>query len=46
VRQTAVNTHPGRSSPFTKDELLNGLNIVLNDFLYGFVCPKLVPTEL
>jgi len=26
--------------------LLNGLNIVLNNFLYGFVCPKLVPPEL
>jgi hypothetical protein len=46
VRQTVVNTLPGRSIPFTKDELLNGLNIVLNNFLYGCVCPKLVPPEL
>ncbi len=45
MRHAAVNTLPPRNSPFTKDELLNGLNIVLNNFLYGFVCPKLVPAE-
>jgi hypothetical protein len=45
VSQTVVNTLPPRNSPFTKDELLNGLNILLNNFLYGFVCPKLVPPE-
>ena len=36
---------PSRNNPFTKGELLNGLNIVLNNFLYGFMCPKLVPPE-
>jgi hypothetical protein len=45
VRQRVVNTLPPRNSLFTKDELLNGLNIVLNNFLYGFVCPKFVPPE-
>jgi hypothetical protein len=45
VRQTVINTLPPRNSPLTKDELLNGLNNVLNTFLYGFVCPKLVPPE-
>jgi hypothetical protein len=45
-RQTVVNTLPPRKSPFTRDELLNGLNIVLNNFLYGFVCPTLVSPEL
>jgi hypothetical protein len=29
----------------TKDELLNGLNNVLNSFLYGLLCPRLVPAE-
>ena len=46
MRRTAVNALPPRKTPFTKKELLNGLNIVLNNFLYGFVCPKLVPPEL
>jgi hypothetical protein len=45
VGQT-VNTLPGRDRPLTKHELLNGLNIVLNNFLYGCVCPNLVPQEL
>ena len=45
VSKTVVNTLPPRNSPFTKDESLNGLNIVLNNFLYGIVCPKLVPPE-
>jgi hypothetical protein len=45
MRAKTVNTLPPRSSPLTKDELLNGLNILLNNFLYGFVSPKLVPTE-
>jgi hypothetical protein len=45
VRQPATNTLPPRISPFTKEELLNGLNVILNNFLYGFVSPKLVPTE-
>jgi hypothetical protein len=30
----------------TKEELLNGLNNLLNNFLYGFVCPKLVTPEV
>lgn len=30
----------------TKDELLNGLNNLLNNFLYGFVCPKLLAPEV
>jgi hypothetical protein len=46
VQHTVVNTLPGRNAPFTKDELLNGLNIVLNNFLFGCVCPKLVPRQL
>ena len=29
----------------TKDELLNGLNNILNNFVYGFVCPHLVAPE-
>lgn len=29
----------------TKDELLNGLNNLLNNFLYGFVCSKLATPE-
>lgn len=29
----------------TKDELLNGLNNVLNNFLYGFMCSRLVTPE-
>jgi len=45
VGQTVVNTLPGRRRPLTKDELLNGLNIFLNNLLYGFVCPNLVPVE-
>jgi hypothetical protein len=45
VGQTVVNTLPGRDRPLTKNELLNGLNIVLNNFLYGCVCPNLVPPE-
>lgn len=45
-RRTTVNTLPPRNNPLTKDELLNGLNNVLNNFLYGFVCPKLMPTEI
>lgn len=28
-----------------KRELLNGLNNVLNNFLYGFVCPNLIPPD-
>ena len=35
------STLPPRS-PLTKDELLNGLNIGLNNFLYGCICAKLV----
>jgi hypothetical protein len=46
VRQKVLNTLPPRNSPLTKDELLNGLNNVLNTFLYGFVCPKLVTAEM
>jgi hypothetical protein len=46
MRQKVVNTIPPRNSPLTKDELLNGLNNVLNTFLYGFVCPKLVTAEM
>lgn len=42
----AVNTLPPRNNPLTKDELLNGLNNVLNNFLFGFVCPKLTPTDV
>ena len=45
MSQTVVNTLPPRKDPFTKAESLNGLNIVLNHFLYGFVSPKLVPPE-
>jgi hypothetical protein len=45
VSQTRVNMLPPRPGALTKEELLNGLNIVLNNFLYGFVCPKLVPCE-
>ena len=45
VSRHLVNALPARSAPFTKDELLNGLNIVLNNFLYGFVCPTLVSPE-
>ena len=45
MSQTVVNTLSPRNSPFTKDELLNGLNILLNNFLYGFVSPTLVPPE-
>jgi hypothetical protein len=45
-RRTIVNTLPPRNNPLTKDELLNGLNNVLNNFLYGFVCPKLMPAEI
>ena len=45
MSEPVVNTLPPRNSPFAKDELLNGLNIVLNNFLYGIVCPKLVPPE-
>ena len=37
----APSTLPPRS-PLTKDELINGLNIALNNFLYGCVCAKLV----
>ncbi len=29
----------------TKEELLNGLNKILNNFLYGFMCSKLVTPE-
>lgn len=29
-------------NPLTKDELINGLNIALNSFLYGCICAKLV----
>ena len=29
----------------TKDELLNGLNNILNNFLYGFMCSRLVTPE-
>ena len=29
----------------TKEELLNGLNNILNNFLYGFIAPKLVTAE-
>jgi hypothetical protein len=43
---TVVNALPRRNSPFTKEELLNGLNNVLNNFLYGFVCPRLVPPDV
>jgi hypothetical protein len=46
TRRTIVNTLPPRNNPLTKDELLNGLNNVLNNFLYGFVCPNLIPTEV
>jgi hypothetical protein len=46
VGHTVVNMLPGRDRPLTKTELLNGLNIVLNNFLYGCVCPNLVPPEL
>ena len=45
MRRTIVNTLPPRDLPITKDELLNGLNVVLDSFLYGFVGPKLVPVE-
>ena len=45
LRRTVVNTLRPRKNPFTKDELLNGLNNVLNNFLYGFVCPTLVSAE-
>jgi hypothetical protein len=45
MSRTAVNALPPRNSPLTKDELLNGLNVVLNNFLYGFVSPKFVPAE-
>ena len=41
-----VNTLPPRNTPLTKEELLNGLNNVLNNFLFGFVCPKIMPNEL
>jgi hypothetical protein len=30
----------------TKEELLNGLNNLLNNFLYGFICPTLVTPEV
>src|SRR5581483_3124072 len=40
-----VNALPSRTKPLTKDELLNGLNIVLNNFLYGCICPELVSPE-
>ena len=40
-----VNALPTRNTPFTKGELLNGLNNVLNNFLYGFVFPTLVPSD-
>lgn len=46
MRRTVVNTLPRRNSPFAKAGLLNGLNILLNNFLYGFVCPKLVLPEV
>jgi hypothetical protein len=46
VGQTVVNTLPGKDKPLGKNELLNGLNIFLNNFLYGCVCPNLVPPEL
>ena len=29
----------------TKEELLNGLNNILNNFLYGFICSRLVTPE-
>lgn len=29
----------------TKDELLNGLNNVLNSFLYGLLCSRLIPPD-
>jgi len=45
VRRTVPDALPRRNTPFTKEELLNGLNNVLNNFLYGSVCPKLVPPE-
>jgi hypothetical protein len=45
MREGDIGTLPPRSSPLTKDELLNGLNVLLNNFLYGFVSPQLVPTE-
>jgi hypothetical protein len=39
-----ASTLPARN-PLTKDELLNGLNIVLNNFLYGCLCAKLVDPQ-
>jgi hypothetical protein len=45
VGKAVVNSLPSRDKPLTKDELLNGLNIVLNNFLYGCLCPNLVPPE-
>ena len=45
MHRPVVNALPRRNSPFTKKELLNGLNNVLNNFLYGFVCPKLIPPD-
>jgi hypothetical protein len=37
--------YSNRSKTLTKDELLNGLNNILNIFLYGFVNSKLVTPE-
>ena len=37
---------PDGSNGLTKEELLNGLNNLLNNFLYGLVCPKLVTPEV
>ncbi len=45
MHRTVVNALPLRNSLLTKEELLNGLNGVLNNFLYGFVCSKLVPPD-
>ncbi len=30
----------------TKEELLNGLNNILNNCLYGLICPRLVTPEV
>jgi hypothetical protein len=37
--------HPNRRNALTKDQLLNGLNNILNNFLYGFMCSRLVTPE-
>jgi hypothetical protein len=33
------------NNALTKDQLLNGLNNILNNFLYGFMCSRLVTPE-